>query len=70
MTEVHDLHILALSTTETALTAHLVRPGASLDDAFLKDVCLHLRERFRAGHATLQVEGGEGVCASAPDHLI
>ena len=35
VTEVHDLHIWGMSTTETALTAHLVRPGAALDDALL-----------------------------------
>lgn len=66
--EVHDLHIWALSTTETALTAHLVRPGAGMDDAFLARLCGELRARFGIGHATLQVEGGDPAhpCALAP----
>jgi cobalt-zinc-cadmium efflux system protein len=58
VTEVHDLHIWGMSTTETALTAHLVRPGAALDDALLAEVCGELRKRFSIHHATLQVEGG------------
>jgi cobalt-zinc-cadmium efflux system protein len=58
VTEVHDLHIWGMSTTETALTAHLVRPGAALDDALLAEVCGELKRRFSIQHATLQVEDG------------
>ncbi|WP_149538337.1 cation diffusion facilitator family transporter [Siccirubricoccus phaeus] len=57
--EVHDLHIWALSTTETALTAHLVRPGCGPDDAFLAGLEAALRQRFGIVHATLQVEAGD-----------
>ncbi|MCB4823250.1 cation diffusion facilitator family transporter [Roseicella aerolata] len=66
--EVHDLHIWALSTTETALTAHLVRPGAGTDDAFLATLGRELRARFGIGHATLQVETGDPAhpCLLAP----
>ncbi|MGH2930616.1 MAG: cation diffusion facilitator family transporter, partial [Solirubrobacteraceae bacterium] len=39
VTEVHDLHIWGMSTTETALTAHLVRPGAGVDDGLIAEVC-------------------------------
>jgi cobalt-zinc-cadmium efflux system protein len=60
--EVHDLHIWGMSTTETALTAHLVRPGAAIDDALISEVCVELKRRFAIQHATLQVEGGEHVC--------
>jgi cobalt-zinc-cadmium efflux system protein len=52
---VHDLHVWPLSTTETALTAHLVRAGGGGDE-FLKGVCRELNHRFHIGHATLQVE--------------
>lgn len=52
---VHDLHVWPLSTTEIALTAHLVRTDGGGDD-FLKSVCRELNHRFRIGHATLQVE--------------
>lgn len=69
VTEVHDLHIWGMSTTETALTAHLVRPGSDLDDALLAKICGELRSRFAVHHATLQVEGGslEHPCELA-DH--
>jgi cobalt-zinc-cadmium efflux system protein len=56
--EVHDLHIWGMSTTETALTAHLVRPGAPIDDAMIQRACVELKARFRIDHATLQVEDG------------
>lgn len=72
VTEVHDLHIWGLSTTETALTAHLVRPGLGTDDALLRRVCDELRDRFGVGHATVQVEQGDPAqpCALAPEHVV
>ncbi len=63
--EVHDLHVWAMSTNETALTAHLVRPGGT-DDAFLHRVCEELSHRFNIHHPTLQIEAGAGVCKLAP----
>lgn len=66
VTEVHDLHIWGMSTTGTALTVHLVRPDAELDDALLHQVCHELEERFSVHHATLQVERGDG---GHPCHL-
>jgi len=65
VTEVHDLHIWGMSTTETALTAHLVRPGAALDDALLTEACAQLKTRFAIHHATLQIEGGSTPCELA-----
>lgn len=65
VTAVHDVHIWAMSTTEVAMTAHLVRPGAALDDAFLHAACDTLAHRFGIGHATLQVEAG-APCELAP----
>ena len=56
--DVHDLHIWGMSTTETALTAHLVKPDGPADDAFLSTACAGLKARFSIGHATLQVELG------------
>ena len=72
VTEVHDLHIWAMSTTETALTAHLVRPDNRDCDAFLHEVAHGLEQRFRIGHPTLQVETGEGghACHLAPAHVV
>jgi cobalt-zinc-cadmium efflux system protein len=67
--EVHDLHIWAMSTNETALTAHLVRPGGH-DDAFLHHVCAGLSHRFRIHHATLQVEVSGETCKLAPAEMV
>jgi cobalt-zinc-cadmium efflux system protein len=54
--EVHDLHIWAMSTTETALTAHLVMPPNATEPHFLGHVCKELLRRFGIPHATLQVD--------------
>ena len=56
---VHDLHIWGMSTTETALTAHLVMPNYSVDDAFLESAAQELHERFEIEHSTLQIECGD-----------
>jgi cobalt-zinc-cadmium efflux system protein len=56
VTQVHDLHIWPMSTTETALTAHLVMPGGHPGDAFLADIAHELAHDHRIGHATVQVE--------------
>ena len=53
---VHDLHVWPLSTTETALTAHIVTARADYPDALLASARLVLHERFRIEHCTIQVE--------------
>jgi len=72
VSQVHDLHIWAMSTTETALTAHLVMPDGHPGDAFLADVFGQMRDRFKIGHSTLQIEldDSEQVCALEPDHQV
>ena len=72
VTEVHDLHIWALGTTQVALTAHLVRPGAGLEDGFLASTSVALQQRFGIGHATLQLEAGDPAfpCALAPAEVL
>jgi cobalt-zinc-cadmium efflux system protein len=56
VTDVHDLHIWALSTTSVALTAHLVVPDRGADDALLDSITPNLKRRFHIHHATLQIE--------------
>ena len=53
---VHDLHIWPMSTTETALTAHLVMPGGHPGDAFLSEIAQELAHHHGIGHATVQIE--------------
>jgi cobalt-zinc-cadmium efflux system protein len=56
---IHDLHIWPMSTTEFALTAHLVIPGGFPGDSFLADCAHGIEHRFGIGHSTFQVETGE-----------
>jgi cobalt-zinc-cadmium efflux system protein len=71
VTAVHDLHIWPLSTTESALTAHLVFPGGHPGDEFLAVAASELRQRFGIGHTTLQIEiSEETACHLAPDHVV
>ena len=68
---VHDLHVWPLSTTETALTCHLVIPAGPPGDAFLAQTCHALEHRFGIGHATLQVETDEAfACPLEPAHVV
>ena len=68
---VHDLHIWPLSTTTTALTAHVVMPSGSPGDAFLDSIAHELEHRFSIEHATLQIERGDGEeCRLAPANVI
>lgn len=68
---VHDLHIWPMSTTETALTAHLVLPGGHPGDEFLMQATSELKRRFGIGHTTLQIEvSAETACQLAPDHVV
>jgi cobalt-zinc-cadmium efflux system protein len=68
--EVHDLHIWPMGTTEVALTCHLVTPDGPPGDAFLRELCQTLKERFRIGHPTIQIEIVAGDCALAPENVI
>jgi cobalt-zinc-cadmium efflux system protein len=58
--QVHHLHVWAVSTTETALTCHLVMPEGHPGDGFLRDAQEELRKIFGIGHSTFQVEVQSG----------
>ena len=57
---VHDLHIWAMSTSENAMTAHLVMPSGHPGDVFLCDIADTIERRFRIGHVTTQIETADG----------
>lgn len=61
VTAVHDLHIWALSTKEFALTAHLVMPDRYLTDHDYLEINQVLKDQFKIGHVTIQVEKGESA---------
>jgi cobalt-zinc-cadmium efflux system protein len=58
VTGVHDLHIWAMSTTENAMTAHLVIAGSNPGDPFLQATTMEIGQRFGIRHVTLQIEQG------------
>jgi cobalt-zinc-cadmium efflux system protein len=70
--QVHDLHIWGMSTTETALTAHLVMPEGCPGDSFLAHISEELHHHFDIDHPTLQVETGDQQypCPLEPDHIV
>lgn len=68
---IHDLHIWSMSTTETALTCHILMPGGHPGDEYLVHLAHQLHERFSIGHVTIQVELDENIaCALEPDHVV
>lgn len=69
--QVHDLHIWPMSTTEVALTCHMVIPAGAPGDAYLMEISHKLKHDFGIQHATLQVETDPDTpCALAPDHVV
>jgi cobalt-zinc-cadmium efflux system protein len=69
---VHDLHIWPLSTTETALTAHIVKPDGRIEDAFLCRIKDELHDKFHIEHVTVQCECGDPAhpCEQEPEHVL
>jgi cobalt-zinc-cadmium efflux system protein len=68
----HDLHIWGMSTTETALTCHLIMPEGHPGDAALNAVTQELHRRFHIAHATIQIELADSseICALTPEHVV
>jgi len=65
VTEIHDLHVWALSTTETALTVHLITSDDFVDSGMLQEIQARLHDQFDIEHATIQIENEAhgNVCA-------
>jgi cobalt-zinc-cadmium efflux system protein len=71
VTSVHDHHVWPMSTTETALTAHLLEPARYPGDAFTASLAASLKARFGIDHATIQIETDpDADCPFEPDHLV
>jgi cobalt-zinc-cadmium efflux system protein len=72
VTELHDLHIWGMSTTETALTCHLVMPGGHPGDAVLVGLAHELLHRFGIAHPTIQIElaDTDETCLLTPEHVV
>jgi cobalt-zinc-cadmium efflux system protein len=71
VTEVHDLHVWGMSTTDNALTVHLVMPQGHPGDAFVAGITERLHADFNICHATIQVEiDAVHPCALAADHVV
>jgi cobalt-zinc-cadmium efflux system protein len=72
VTGLHDLHIWGMSTTETALTCHLVMPDGHPGDAMLNGIAEQLHHRFGIHHATIQIElaDTEEACLLTPEHIV
>jgi cobalt-zinc-cadmium efflux system protein len=72
ITEVHDLHIWPMSTTETAITAHLIKPDGAIDDGLLCQIKEELHTKFLINHVTIQCECGDAAypCEQEPEHTV
>jgi cobalt-zinc-cadmium efflux system protein len=68
VTDIHDLHIWGMSTTENALTVHLVIPGGYPGDSYMDNIMQTLKEQFSVHHSTLQIELGTTTheCSLSP----
>jgi cobalt-zinc-cadmium efflux system protein len=69
---IHDLHIWAMGTAEIALTVHLIKPDAVIDDALLVKINNELHEQFGISHTTVQFELGDAShpCKQAPAGVV
>lgn len=71
VSQVHDVHVWPLSTTETALSCHLMMPGGHPGDTFLQEAGHKLKHDFGIGHPTFQIEVDPSVpCPFAPDEVV
>jgi cobalt-zinc-cadmium efflux system protein len=67
---IYDLHIWAMSTTETALTCHLVMTAGQPADTFVVAITSQLRDRFKIDQSALQIERNDQHCSLKPEHVV
>ena len=71
VTSIHDLHIWPMSTTEIAMTCHLVIPNGHPGDEFIHHLAQDLAAKFKINHPTIQIETDPlKACALAPDEVV
>jgi len=63
VSDVHDLHIWAMSTSQNALTAHLVVSNDVKDERFIIKINSDLKNTFGISHSTIQIENNSNYCA-------
>jgi len=68
VSQIHDLHVWALSTRQNALSVHLVRSEEITDNTFLQAIQEHLHHEFNIGHATIQVEKEDSSHSCSLNH--
>lgn len=68
--EIHDLHVWGMSTTEAALTVHLIRSEIEDNDELLQKLTKELHDKFGIEHATIQIEKGTFSCSLQPEGTI
>ncbi|HZK75818.1 MAG TPA: cation diffusion facilitator family transporter [Candidatus Kapabacteria bacterium] len=70
VTDVHDLHVWGMSTTQIAMTAHVIVREEVAHDALIFTICTAMRDRFGIEHTTIQIERGALECELAPSHVV
>jgi cobalt-zinc-cadmium efflux system protein len=70
VTDVHDLHIWGMSTTDTALTVHIARSKTDDNDALIQEIEKRLQHDYKIVHSTIQIETGSYSCALAPEDRV
>lgn len=68
--EIHDLHVWGMSTTETALTVHLIRRDCEDNDEMLRKITKELHDQFDIEHPTIQIENGTFCCSLEPEDKV
>jgi cobalt-zinc-cadmium efflux system protein len=68
--EIHDLHVWGMSTTETALTVHLIRRDREDNDEMLRKITKELHDQFDIEHPTIQIENGTFCCSLKPEDKV
>ena len=70
VSDVHDLHVWGMSTTQIAITAHVIVREDVAHDELISTICAAMHGRFGIEHTTIQIERGALECELAPGHVV